>query len=212
MPRRIDTYRGLAQSSRLKVLDIILDRPAIGFADLSQATGLHENTLRDHLRVLESEGFIRSELQHTGGRGRPRSLFSAVRGDEPHDDAERRVAEAKRQGDLLRRVLPSTTASTLDDDALHQIDALYQHLDDVGLDPDIDESELVVELNPCPFHSLLEDNREVACRVHEELIRGVLHRAGGPVELERLLPYTTPQSCHVHLAMRTQPPDQAATE
>ncbi len=194
------------------MLDIILDRPLIGFADLSEATGLHENTLRDHLRVLEAEGFIRSEHEHTGGRGRPRSLFSAVRGEDPHDDAERRIAEAKRQGDLLRRVMPSATASELSDDALHQIDALYQHLDDVGLEPEVDEGEMLVELNPCPFDTLVEDNREVACRVHAELIRGVLHRAGGPVELERLLPYTTPHSCHVHLAMRPQPPDRAATE
>lgn len=194
------------------MLDIILDRPAIGFADLSRATGLHENTLRDHLRVLETEGFIRSELEHTGGRGRPRSLFSPVRGDDPSDEAERRIAEAKRQGDLLRRVLPAETTSGLSEDALHQIDALYQHLDDVGLEPDIDEGELVVELNPCPFHSLVEDNREVACRVHEELIRTVLHRAGGPVELAQLLPYTTPQSCHVHLSMRPAPPETPPDE
>lgn len=189
----------------------ILQSPGIGFAELSDRTGLHENTLRSHLRILETEGFIRSDRVHTGGRGRPRTAFVPVRSDDPDIDAERRIAEAKRQGDLLRRVLP-TQDSGLDADALHQIDALYQHLDDVGLEPDVDEAGLTVQLNPCPFHSVVENNREAACRVHEELIRGVLSRAGGPVELERVIPFTTPSTCHVHLAMRPAADEEAPTQ
>lgn len=193
------------------MLDAILGRPGIGFADLSASTGLHENTLRDHLRVLEAEGFIRSDALRSGGRGRPRTVFTPVRGDDDSDLAENRIAEAKRQGDLFRRVL-GVDDSSLDEDARHQIDALYQHLDDVGLEPDIDETTLTVELNPCPFHSLLEDNRDVACRVHEELIRVVLQRAGGPVELRQLNPYTTPESCHAHLSLRRPPGDTPGWE
>lgn len=207
MPRRIDTYRGLAQVSRLRVLDEVLACPGLALAELSERTGLHENTLRDHVRVLEAEGFIIGEVEHRGTRGRPRVLFSPVSPERMSLVARRRIEDARRHGDLLRQVLPKSTApSDLHPDAIHQIDALYEHLDEVGLEPDVDEHSLTVGLVPCPFHDMLNENRSVACRVHEGLIRSVLAQADGPVELDRLIPFTTPHSCHAHLRLREQKP------
>lgn len=201
MPRRTDAFRGLAQASRLKVLHAILDHPGIPLAEISEQTGLHENTLRDHVRVLEAEGFIRAETEHRATRGRPRTVYRAVAGEVTHAVAEQRIRDAKHHGDLLRQLVPDA-ATTLETDAAHQIDVLYEHLDDVGLEPDIDETELTVELTPCPFHDLVESNPQIACAVHEKLIRNILEQAGGPVALDRLLPYTTAHSCRAHLTMR----------
>lgn len=201
MPRAIDAYRGLAQPSRLRVLDVILTNPGIGLTELSDQTGLHQNTLRDHVRILEDEGFIRSETERTGRRGRPRRLFHAVRPADRNEVADRRLRDALRQGELMRRVMP-VAESSLPPEAVRQLDALYTHLDDVGLQPDVDETTLTVELAPCRFHDLLAENAATACRVHEELVRSVLRRAGGPVEVDRFLPFVTAHSCRIHLALR----------
>lgn len=199
MPRHADAYRGLAHASRLKVLAAVLNSPGIDLATLARVTGLHSNTIRDHMRVLEHEGFVRGSTERTGGRGRPRKVYRPVRGTDSHAEAEKRVRDAMHRGDLMRKV--ARTDEHLDPEATHQIDALYEHLDDVGLLPDVDEDALTVDLTPCMFDSMVAENQEIACQVHTELIKDVLVRAGGPVELDRLLPYRTPKRCRVYLAM-----------
>lgn len=209
MPRPMHAHRGLAQASRLQIVHAVMQHPGLSLADLSTETGLHANTLRDHVRVLEAEGIIRSEPEHRGTRGRPRALYYPVDAATENEAAQKRVDEAKRRGDLLRRVMPSA-APDLEPAAMHQIDALYEHLDDVGLDPDIDERRLEVSLRPCEFHTLVEGHREVLCRVHEGLVRDVLERAGGPVEVDRLLPLVTEHRCE--LLLRLRPADDDAED
>lgn len=208
MPRRAESYRGLAQATRLQVLDAVIARPGIGFAELAELTGLHQNTLRGHVRVLEVTGLLRSRSEHRGTRGRPRTVFAAVRGDEPDEAADRRVLDAMHRGDLYRRLLSGEheAGSAADAAALHQLDALYSHLDDLGLQPELDEAELTARLVPCPFDSPVAGVRETACRVHETLIRDVLVRAGGPLELDSVMPYATPQECRVHLCRSCDAP------
>jgi predicted ArsR family transcriptional regulator len=196
-------HRGLAQASRLQVVAIVMQNPGISLADLSEKTGLHTNTLRDHVRVLLAEGLIRSEIEHRATRGRPRSVYYAVDAATHSDAAQKRVEEAARRGDLLRRVVPNDDAADLDPDALHQLDALYEHLDEVGLEPEVDEASLEVTLRPCAFHTLVEGHREVLCQVHEGLVHEVLERAGGPVEVERLLPLVTEHRCQLILRLRS---------
>ena len=64
MPRRMHAHRGLAQPSRLQVVALVMEQPGLSPADISAQTGLHANTLRDHVRVLTEEGLIRSEVEH----------------------------------------------------------------------------------------------------------------------------------------------------
>jgi len=205
MPRPMHAHRGLAQSSRLQVAYLVMEHPGISLADLSERTGLHANTLRDHVRVLQAEGIIRSEHEHRAMRGRPRMVYFPVDAATDNTAAQTRIDEAKQRGDLLRRIAPDTVPAELDEDATHQLDALYEHLDEVGLDPDIDDTELTVALRPCEFHTLVDGHREVLCRVHEGLIREVLERAGGPVEIDRLLPLVTEHRCELMLRLREQP-------
>lgn len=183
------------------MLDALFDTPGLGLAELSETTGLHTNTLRDHLRVLEDQGFVRADVEHTGARGRPRSIYFAVEADETNEVAERRIRQARTQGDLLRRLVPSSVGS-LDDDAVHQLDALYQHLDDLGLEPDIDEPSLTVTMVPCTFHTLIDNNRDAMCNVHEHLIRTLLAQAGGPIDLTTVTPFATPHTCRLQLELR----------
>ena len=207
MPRRTDAYRGLAQPSRLRVMYELLERPGQALAELAEATGLHVNTLRDHLRVLEAEGFVVRITEHRGTRGRPRELFEPSGPDNPV--AAKRIEDAARHGDFMRSVMLPESAEATDSDAAHQLDALYEHLDDVGLEPQIEEESLTVQLAPCAFHALVEDRMPILCHVHAELVRGVLLQAGGPLEVDRLLPLVTPHKCQL-LLQRTDAATKAA--
>ncbi len=203
-------HRGLAQASRIVIADLVLQHPdGIGIAELVTATWLHENTVRDHVRVLEIEGVIRTAIERRPVRGRPRTLFLPATGDVPNETAQRRIDAAKLHGDLLRRMTPDT-ATLLPHDAVHQLDALYEHLDDLGLEPEIDEADLRVDMVPCPFHDIIDAHRDAACRVHHELIADVLRRTGGPVEVDELRPLVTPHLCHLRLRIASAAPDPGA--
>lgn len=175
-------------------------RPGLGLDELGELTGLHENTLRDHLKVLIAESMVRSESEPAAGRGRPRLIYFPIDASTVNERVQSRIDDAKHRGDLLRRVMPGQPVD-LDDEALHQLDALYEHLDSVGLDPELDEMALSVQMTPCPFHKLIAANPEVICTVHEGLVRDVLLRAGGPVEVDQLLPFVTPHQCTLQLRL-----------
>lgn len=194
-------HRGLGQPSRLEVAHLVMQHPGISLAELSERTGLHTNTLRDHVRVLVEEGIIRSESEHRAQRGRPRAVYTFVDAETESAAAQRRIDDAKRHGDLLRRI-DAVPVPDLEPDAIHQLDALYEHLDEVGLDPTPDDAQLTVSLRPCEFHALVDGHREALCRVHEGLIRDVLGRAGGPVEIDRLLPLVTEHRCDLVLRLQ----------
>ncbi len=198
MPRRTDAYRGLSHASRFQILEVVRGKPGVCLIEISALTGLHKNTLRDHVRVLLEQGLISTEIEHRPNRGRPRNVFYAVDAAVRSELAQHRVDEAKRHGDLLRQITPIETGDFCDE-ALHQIDAVYEHLEEVGLQPEMDEGSAMIELRPCQFHGMLEDHQKTVCAVHEVLIRDVLERAGGPLEVDKLLPMVTSHTCQLHL-------------
>lgn len=200
MPRRTEDFRGLTQPSRLRLLAAIQREPGLLLSELAVLTGLHENTVRDHLVVLEDEGLITRQTRHQGTRGRPPSTYHPVRDAEENREAERRVDRATRNGDLVRRIAADRADGGLGDDALHQIDTLYEHLDDAGLQPEQDEA-LEIELVPCPYYSLMGDQPELVCGVHSQLIEDTLHQVPGPVRLTLLERRPAPDHCRVHLGL-----------
>ncbi|MEV4417809.1 helix-turn-helix domain-containing protein [Catellatospora sp. NPDC049609] len=73
------TFGALAVPSRRRVLDALraagTPRDAVA---LGQATGLHPNTVRFHLRVLIEAGYVAESRQSGGGRGRPQAVYACV--------------------------------------------------------------------------------------------------------------------------------------
>lgn len=206
MPRRAHDYRGLTQVSRLRLLRAIQRRPGILLTELAEEAGLHVNTAREHLRVLEDEGLVHSEPQPTGSRGRPPIAFHPVRSAETSPEAARRVAAATTSGDALRRLAPDLDAgTTLGADAAHQLDTLYEHLEDAGLEPQLDQSELTMTLAPCPYLRAVEEDRPLVCAVHARLVHDVLAQVPGPIELRRLDPFVTAHSCVIALGVDGEP-------
>lgn len=192
----------ISSYSRVQILHLLQDRPARTITELTDATGLHANTVREHLQRLIESGYVVPEPERRAKRGRPRMLYSAVTGpDAPRSPIARRKArEAAERGDLMRRVLP-WTGSALPDDAQHQLDALVDDLQDAGFDPVVDDENLIVDLSPCTHAQAQAAHRDVLCAVHVGLMQGVLAEAGGPLAIEGLLPVCDPSQCHVQLTM-----------
>ncbi len=183
----------------MQLLSAVQEAPGLLLRDLAERTGLHENTVRDHLAVLENEGLVTRHTRHPGTRGRPPATYHPVTEHGANPEADDRIDRARRHGDLLRRMAPESARTDLGDDALHQLDALYEHLDDVGLQPEIDDANLEIELVPCPYYALIDSDPQLVCRVHTQLIRDVLAQAPGPLSLTLLEPYATHDRCRAHL-------------
>lgn len=186
--------------SRLRLLHAVQQRPGRLLKDLAADASLHVNTAREHMRVLEDEGLVSSAPVETGRRGRPPVVYSPVRDAEQSSEAERRVKDAVARGDLLRRVEPDLSGA-LDSQTLHQLDTLYEHLEDVGLEPEINQDSLTVGLRPCKYEPLIEEERPVVCAVHAKLVRDQLQHIDGPLELRRLHPYIGPERCEIVLGI-----------
>ncbi|GAA4477488.1 hypothetical protein GCM10023190_17260 [Enteractinococcus fodinae] len=196
MPRRTTDYRGLTESSRLRLLHAVQRRPGQSLKSLAAAAGIHVNTARDHLRVLEDEGLLYRAPADTGQRGRPPMQYFPVDDSAQNQAARGRAAEASARGALLRRISPDLDhGDHLGHSAQHQLDVLYEHLDDAGMEPVIDSTALTVGVRPCLYQGLLEDERPVVCSVHANLVRQQLDQVDGPLTLRRLHPFTTAHSC-----------------
>lgn len=107
---RTETFRTLASPSRVEILHLLQERDRRTLAELVEATGLHPNTVREHLQRLARSGYVTSVVETRTTRGRPRTLYSAATGDDAatNDDVARSVASAAERGDQLRRYLAAT--------------------------------------------------------------------------------------------------------
>lgn len=200
MPRRTTDFRGLADPSRIRLLGVVQETPGSTVKMLAEATGLHVNTVREHLQVLVAEGLVAAEPVATGTRGRPPTAYRAVDDIRLNAVAQRRVERAREHGDILRRLDPAAKRpETLSDDDVHQLDALYEHLDDAGLEPTLDEESLTVDIAPCPYYPLGAVPQEFVCSVHSRILQDTLAQVPGSLELESLRPYVTSEVCLVVL-------------
>jgi predicted ArsR family transcriptional regulator len=199
-------YSAISSYSRVEIMHLIQQRARRPIAELVEATGLHPNTVREHLHRLIEAGYVIAETERRTTRGRPRVLYTAATGEAAAGEAAayspvavRRAKDAARRGDLLRRVYPTGAGDALPPDALHQLDALVDDLAAAGFDPLVDEDTLTVDLTPCP-HAPATDHRGTLCQVHVGLMDSVLAQAGGPLKVEGIAPACDPAQCVVHLS------------
>lgn len=192
-------YSAISNYSRVEILHLVQEQPQRTITEIVSATGLHPNTVREHLQRLIDDGYVVSASEHRTTRGRPRVLYSATDGVSSCSPVQRRrVRAAAERGDLMRRVLPGDTPQ-LDTAALHQIDALVEDLVDAGFDPFVDEDELTVELTPCAHASAQAEHREVLCSVHLGIMQSVLSAADGPLSVDGMRSSCDPRECIVQL-------------
>jgi len=190
----------ISSYSRVRILHLVQARPHRTIGELCEATALHPNTVREHLQRLIEGGYVVQATEHRTTRGRPRVLYSAATGapEASSPVAKQKADDAARRGDLLRRVL-QTESSGLGQQAVYQLDALVEHLEESGFEPVIDEDRLTVELTPCPHAAARPEHRPVLCQVHLGLMQGVLAQAGGPLTARCVRSAARPEECTVEL-------------
>lgn len=223
--RRTPAARTLASGSRVDLLHLLQDGGEHTIGELAVATGLHENTTREHLQRLVSDGFAQRAPEHRTVRGRPRMVYRAVSADDLRTDPRERsrIEESIARVALTRVLLegygrdvrsPASTARAAGremaahqdvapahdtEGADRQLDALEGHLERLGFDPELDRTQLAFHLYRCPFLDLARARPEVVCNVHLGLAQGVLDAVPGPVAARELLPFVGPEHCVLQL-------------
>jgi predicted ArsR family transcriptional regulator len=193
-------YSAISSYSRVEILHLVQERSSRTIREIVEATGLHPNTVREHLQRLMDDGYVVSEIEHRTTRGRPRVLYSAADGVASSSAVQQeKVVQAARRGDLMRRLLTADIPAELETDALHQLDALVEELQDEGFDPVVDEKALTIDLSPCAHAETQATHRAVLCSVHLGIMQGVVAQAGGPLVVDGMRSSCDPSECVVML-------------
>ncbi|WP_344347126.1 helix-turn-helix transcriptional regulator [Catellatospora coxensis] len=209
------TYGALAVASRRRVLEVLREAGTPQDATaLAQATGLHPNTVRFHLKVLIDAGYVAQTSAHRSGRGRPQAVYTSVTpatGEGGYallaemlagqlDEADG-AALAQRAGRRwLRHAAPTAPAGpvaqagvTLDDAAACAV-ALITEL---GFDPvrTPHDGAARIELHACPFLDVARRHPDVVCGVHLGLLRGTVDGLSPQAFDAELHPFVRPGVC-----------------
>lgn len=184
-------------------------------AELSADSGLHPNTLREHLDALTAAGYVERHRAAPQGRGRPAWVYSARDSgavDTPHADPRLRdyAGLAMSLASILRRV-----SSDVDRDGLaagvewgrnlareHHGSGtpeqrLVQLLAELGFAPVAREGG--VSLRQCPLIDAARTYPDVVCTVHRGIVRGALIEFGGDPDASTLAAFAEPDACRLEI-------------
>jgi predicted ArsR family transcriptional regulator len=210
--------RALADDHRVVIVGELRGAPdGLDVRELARRLGLHENTVRWHLGILDDAGFIERQPAPSGRPGRPRVLYRlrpdarTVRDRDEHrllatvltglaaalPDGEKRAVEAGQAWGrfLVRR--PSPLERVSDEEALAKVSRL---LDEEGFAAEPHGTE--IHMRRCPFHDLAGTNPEIVCSAHRGLMMGALEELGSDLEVEGLDVFVRPDLCIARTARR----------
>jgi predicted ArsR family transcriptional regulator len=199
--------------SRAALVERLREQPEpLTLASLVAATGLHENTLREHLAALVGRGLVRRFRAEPSGRGRPAWLYELT-DEEParseyaglaaalagtiartSDDPGRAAAAAGEEWgrDLAR----DRGAVPVSPEAAR--DHVLRLLDDLGFGPEtVPDRPADVRLTRCPLLEAAHRHPEVVCGVHLGIVRGALEEYGADPAGSTLEPFAEPGSCRL---------------
>lgn len=197
---------------RSEILRTLRERTSASAAELADLLGVHPNTVRFHLGVLESSGTIVRERQMTRTPGRPELRFRLpptrnsaglradllarilltriAAGDDPENEAE--DAGCQWGSDEAER------AARTESDAVR---GLLETLESSGFAPSVkDDAE--IDLHNCPLREFLDTHGRLVCAIHKGMMAGFLDAAQAPYAVDSLVPFATATTCRAHLRRR----------
>jgi predicted ArsR family transcriptional regulator len=206
-------------ASRSAILDRLRDQPeALTQAALVAATGLHPNTVREHLEGLVRRGLVHRFRAEPSGRGRPAWLYEASAGPgsseyaglaaalagaiarnsrNPGEDAADAGTEWGRQ--LVRDRAAAVTATPVE-----ARERVVDLLADLGFAPERDDADAAVyRLTRCPLLEAAYRHPEVVCGVHLGIVRGALEEHGVDPEGSELVAFAEPGACRLVVPPRS---------
>lgn len=193
-------------STRERILREVESRDSASTAEIVAATGLHENTVREHLDRLRLDGRLRRIRGEAQGRGRPGWRWEAP----PADTVNPYAGLALTLADTLTRVTSDPVASARASGAQWGAEIAAQHPDathsarglvmetmrEQGFEPDDTGDEIV--LHRCPLLAAAARRADVVCAVHEGMIEGIA-RSRAEKSDAALLPFHADGACVLHL-------------
>ncbi|MEX0868768.1 MAG: helix-turn-helix domain-containing protein [Nitriliruptoraceae bacterium] len=214
VPSSAARHRALASPVRVHVVDALRATPDQDATQLADRLGLHANTVRTHLRVLEEAGLVVGSAESRSRPGRPRLLYrltdeatgesggsyvflaTVLAGviDTSTHDARSVAEEAGRAWGAHVTDAPAPFTRISVDDAVARLRDLLAAL---GFAPQLvaAEDRLQFRLHRCPFVEVAHAHPDVVCAVHLGLMRGALDALGADVDAETLEPWAEPDVC-----------------
>ena len=213
---RVAGVASLAEPQRRALYRFVVKRDGpVSKDEAAAAMGVPRSVAAFHLDRLVADGLLTTEYRRLSGRqgpgaGRPAKLYRRAAG-------ELSVSLPDRHYDLAARLLAgavdeATRNGTPVADALAQlatergrglggqaraaagkrpgrralIDATLAVLEDQGYEPRRDGDEVV--LVNCPFHALVDEQRDLVCGMNHDLLSGMTDAVGDDVLAARLEP------------------------
>jgi predicted ArsR family transcriptional regulator len=236
---RTRVHRALSSPVRTRLLRLLVGGAASAdgaatdggeVPELATTLGLHVNTVRAHLAVLQDAGLVRSQPDARGRPGRPRLVYrpTAAAADalapRPPGDPEpgyrvlaellagQLAASTERPADVAtelgaswgRGTVGAEVATPLGDAAA--IERVLALLDEAGFGPERiagPDGQVQVWLHRCPFAEVARHQPDVVCSVHLGFLRGALDALGSDVEVADLTPFARPDRCLAELRVPT---------
>ena len=196
--------------SRRAILEHLRDQPQpLTLAALVRITGLHPNTVREHLDALVRRGLVRRIDGRPRGRGRPAHLFEHV--DHGHGEYAR-LAVALADALALSSSDPTGHAAAVGEEWGRELARkrrartgaaggarveVVGELDDLGFAPRQGADDSEVLLTRCPLLEAAHRAPGVVCGIHLGIIRGMLDELGGDPAGSELEPFAAPGYCRL---------------
>jgi predicted ArsR family transcriptional regulator len=181
-------------------------------AAVVRATGLHPNTIREHLAGLRRRGLVRRRRAEPSGRGRPAWLYEAT-DNEPTGSEYARLAAALAVTVARTSDEPVAVAAAAGEEWGHELARdrgavrstaelarrhVIQLLDELGYEPETTgNSSAQVRLTRCPLLEAAHRHPEVVCGVHLGIVRGALEEYGADPAGCELVPFAEPGACRL---------------
>jgi predicted ArsR family transcriptional regulator len=222
---RVSGVASLAEPQRRALYQFVVSRgEAVSKDEAAAAMGVARSVATFHLDRLVADGLLVHEFRRLTGRqgpgaGRPAKLYRRA-------PSELSVSLPARQYDLAAGLLAAavneatqtgtpvgkalTRVATARGRALGEraregagnrpsrralVDAALGVLDEQGYEPRQHGNEIV--LANCPFHALVDEQRDLVCGMNRDLLRGMADAVGDDVLAARLAP--SEGSCCVRL-------------
>lgn len=217
-------HRVLAGPSRAELLGALrhADKP-LTVPELADITGLHENTVRGHLDILISAGYVQRQKQPRHEPGRPRHSYTttaagSIDPEVPESefdplrmltriladqvahaapDVSRWTEAAAEDWMLNHNPNPQRRVIHSDDDALEVVAGV---LAGRGRPPQANRETRSVTLHACPYADVAREQQQVVCAAHLGMVNGVLASMQSPVEAHFLSIDPQTPLCVIQLA------------
>lgn len=217
-PRGATWQRPLSRS-RATLLHALGDQSEpTTLAALVRLTGLHENTVREHLDALVRRRLVTRTRAEPRGRGRPPWLFAAAlqtSSDSEYAGLASALAGAiattshhpRRDAMAAGRAWGARLAADLPTDKADRVDQTEELFDTLGFAPERDDAadQPTLRLTRCPLLEAAHRHPEVVCAVHLGLTEGALAAYGSPYDGVDLEPFAEPGACRLTLAPTPEP-------